>query len=73
VAIPIAFRRRLFLAFLSASTLVVAIAMVVTILRLGIFLTPVIILQVLALVRTLDGAKVQQLSQRPGWMSRNGL
>ena len=47
--------------------------MVVTILRLGIFLTPVIILQVLALVRTLDGAKVQQLSQRPGWMSRNGL
>lgn len=52
VAVPIVFRGRLFLAALSVSTFLVTIALVATALRLGIFLTPVLILQVFALVRT---------------------
>ena len=58
VALPIAFRGRLFLVSLSVSAFVVTLSLVVTFLRLGIFLTPVLILQVRALTRTLDGGEL---------------
>ena len=61
VAVPIVCRGRSFLVALSVSTFVVTISMFVTILRLGILLVPVVILQVLALARRLDGPKIQRL------------
>ncbi len=65
VAVPIVFRRRLFLLALSASTLVITIALVITILRLGLLLTPVLTFQVLALRRILDGAKFDNSHDDP--------